>query len=131
MENKVESRLVGFVRGGVYNKDTKKFEIKRLSLGDKIALGLSFSTTKKNKDGSRVYGSEIPVLMWINDKSEFTKVEEAIKELITLEGYFQANNYEKDGKEIKGLQFVTDISKMNIKASASGKASAPEPTEEW
>ncbi len=101
---KVQSRLVGFVSGGKWDKDSRKFVIGKFKAGNGFGLNLAVGVSKK-KDSGREYGASIPVTMWLDNKEQFPQVEKLMEGMCILEGYFTPNNYEKDGKTIKGNQF--------------------------
>ena len=106
MLEKGKSLLVGFVKGSNYNDG--KFSIKKI--GDKGA-GLSFSVSSKAKDSDkREYGKDIPVVVWMdNPKDDIAVLRKLIEGRVAIEGYFGANNYEKDGKTIRGHQFSVNF----------------------
>ncbi len=116
---KVQSRLVGFVNGGKWNKDTRKFEIGKFKAGDGFGLNLALSVSKK-KDDSREYGASVPITMWLDNKEQFPQVEKLLAGMVVLEGYFSPNNYEKDGKTIKGMQFNCSFKDMSSADSYNG-----------
>lgn len=86
---------------GLWNKETKTFEVKR----GKSANGNKWQSfeiaVSSKKDGVWVNGKGIKV-MYIGD----TKVEH--NSTIGLIGSFKSDNYtDKDGKEIRGNMFIT------------------------
>jgi hypothetical protein len=86
--------LTGTVNG-VWDKDSKKFVIKRgKTKNDKKYQVFTIATAKKDKDGKWTNGKGIRVTLFGD-----TKVEEKMK--IGVIGSFEPNVGEKDGKEVK------------------------------
>jgi hypothetical protein len=102
---KVNSRLVGFVSGGKWSKEERKFVVGKFKAGDKFGLSLALSVSKKKGEG-REYGLPVPITVFAETMEEGKKVLELIDGgMVVLEGYFSPNNYEKEGKTIRGNQF--------------------------
>ena len=92
---------------GVYNKETKKGEVKRgmSKSGNKYQV-FEISVSNKNEDGTYTNGMGIPVML-LGD----TKVEAG--DIVGLLGRFVANNYtNKEGKEVRGLQLMAKCDDM-------------------
>ena len=102
----------GYFKGTSYNKDTKKFEIKRLGTPEAGAILCGLNVSGKDKDGTKTFGKPIDVKVNIKDANEAKRVYGLInsgESMCVCEGFFVPNNYMKDDKEVKGNQFlVTD-----------------------
>ena len=130
---KVNSRLCGFLSGGKWDKDSRKFVVGKFKAGDKFGLNLAMGVSSKKGD-KRVYGQSIPVTMFLDNKEDFDKVINIIENgMVVVEGYFQANNYEKDGKEVRGNQFVCgfkDLYKADEYGNTKSVPDKPDPIDE-
>lgn len=100
------SAITGRVNG-VYNKETKKGEVKRgmSKSGNKYQV-FEISVSNKNEDGTYTNGMGIPVMLLGDAKVE-------AGDIVGLLGRFVANNYtNKDGKEVRGLQLMAKCDDM-------------------
>jgi hypothetical protein len=129
----MESRLVGYLKGAEYVADTRSFRIKKIAMGEALAAGLTYGTSSKDKDGNRVYGANINVLIVLGTKSDMASAErnmakltKLIEDRVSIDGYYKANNYTKDGKEIKGLEFRGDIDTLQLAPFEQKSGSAPQ-----
>ena len=125
------TRLVGFLNGGQWNKDTRKWEIGKFKAGENFGIKLSYGVSKKDKNsGERIYGQSIPVTLWLDNKEQFADVVKKIENMVVIEGYFTPSNYEKEGKEIKGNQFNCNYSGLFVETEYSGGGSKAPATSE-
>ena len=124
-----QSAITGYV-GGVWDKDSKSFKIKRgKTKTDKKYQLFSVKVSQKDKDsGTYINGKDIEVMMFGD-----TKIEDGT--LIGLLGKFTPSNYKnKDGKEVRGNQFLAFDTDMFTPDSWEKKESTstpkkPEPIE--
>ena len=95
-----QSAISGYV-GGVYNKEAKGFAVKRgqTKAGKRYQVFVVKVASKDKESGKYTNGKDIEVMLFGD-----TKVEEG--QSIGLLGRFQPNNYMKDDKEVKGMQFL-------------------------
>ena len=119
-----ESAISGRV-GGVWSAQDKKFVIKRgKTKNDKKYQVFSVKVASKDKDsGTWTNGKDIEVMLYGE-----TKVEEG--QDIGLLGKFQPNNWEKDGKEMRGNQFIAFEDGIFTPDSWDSNTENPEPEEE-
>lgn len=100
--------LVGFGKGNFWNEASKSFEIKKIKAGDWLAVGFGINVSSKDKEGNRVYGKPVDVIMTLNGKDDLDKID--FDSPMVLEGFYVPNNWtNKEGKEIKGNQFKCTI----------------------
>lgn len=108
VSNGINTALCGYFNGSQWDADKRKNVVKKGKVGDKFTLGYSLSISK-GKGDDKVYGLGIPVTIWIEDKDKAPALMEKISSgKIVMEGYFSPNNWEKEGKQIKGHQFNVD-----------------------
>ena len=115
-----QSAVSGYV-GGVWDKDSKSFKIKRgKTKTDKKYQVFSVKVSSKDKDsGKYTNGKDIEVMMFGE-----TKIEE--RTLVGLVGRFVPNNDNtKEGKEIRGNQFRASDTDMFTPDSWEKKESTP------
>lgn len=115
-----QSAVTGYV-GGVWDKDSKSFKIKRgKTKTDKKYQVFSVKVSSKDKDsGKYTNGKDIEVMMFGD-----TKIEDGT--LVGLIGKFVPNNYEtKEGKEVRGNQFMAFDTDMFTPDSWEKKESTP------
>lgn len=132
----INSRLCGFGKANSWNNNTKKFEIKKIKVGDWIAVGFGIGVQPKDKEGNKTYGKSIDVIMTLNSTDDLAKVN--FDNPMVIEGFFTPNNYTtKDGKEVQGNQFkchINDyrsitIDEMTGKSEAKAKPTKPKEIE--
>ena len=101
-------KLDGFVQGTAWNEKTRKFEVRKLGTAESGAILLGLGVSGKDKEGNRIYGKPIDIKINIKGQDEATRVMKLIGDnvLVEFEGFFTPNNWEKDGKEFKGNQFL-------------------------
>jgi single-stranded DNA-binding protein len=100
------SAITGKVQG-LYNKETRKGEVKRGTSknGNKYQI-FEISVSTKNQDGTYTNGKPIKVMITGSQKID-------IGDSVGLVGRFQAENYtDKDGKEVRGLVFTSKCEDM-------------------
>ncbi len=123
------SAISGYV-GGVYNKEAKGFAVKRgqTKAGKRYQVFVVKVASKDKETGKYTNGKDIEVMLFGD-----IKVEEG--QSIGLLGRFQPNNYMKDDKEVKGLQFLAfadDIFEPAAwDAKAESKPEAKAEPDEW
>jgi hypothetical protein len=129
--------ITGYFGGTMWNESTRKFDIKTLGEKDNGAILCGLNVSSKDKDGNRVYGKPVDVKINIKSADEGKRVYELIASgdsMLSMEGFFVANNWtNKEGKEIKGNQYlVTDSTKVVKANSAPKQAPKKEPeSEPW
>ena len=121
-----QSGITGRV-SGIYNRETKRGEVKRgtTKSGGRYQV-FEISVSKKNEDGTYTNGMGIPVML-LGD----TKVEAG--DVIGMVGKFVPNNYtNKEGKEVRGLQLMANCDAMFKPAEWESKAgSQTQSKEAW
>jgi hypothetical protein len=122
--------IQGYMNGTSWNKDTRKFDIKKLGTSDNGAILCGLSVNGKDKDSNKVYGKPVDIKIQIKSSDEGKRVYGLISsgaDMLQAEGFFVPNNYnDKEGKEVKGNQFlVLDSSTVQVAKKASSKQSAP------
>lgn len=92
---------------GMYNKETRKGEIKRgVSKSGNRYQVFEISVSSKNEDGTYTNGQPIPVMLLGDVKVE-------VGDIVGVLGRIVANNYtNKDGKEVRGLQLMAKCDDM-------------------
>jgi hypothetical protein len=129
--------ITGYFGGTMWNESTRKFDIKTLGEKDNGAILCGLNVSSKDKDGNRVYGKPVDVKINIKSADEGKRVYELIASgdsMLSMEGFFVANNWtNKEGKEIRGNQYlVTDSTKVVKANSAPKQAPKKEPeSEPW
>ena len=102
----------GYFSGTSWNKESRKFEIKRLGTPEAGAILCGLNVSGKDKDGKKIFGKPVDVKINIKSSDEAKRVYGLIasgESMCVCEGFFVPNNYMKDDKEVKGNQFlVTD-----------------------
>ena len=120
----------GYFKGTSYNKDTKKFEIKRLGTPEAGAILCGLNVSGKDKDGTKTFGKPIDVKVNIKDANEAKRVYGLIasgESMCVCEGFFVPSNWtDKEGKEIKGNQFLVNDSTTFKKFDGFVATSKPE-----
>jgi hypothetical protein len=122
--------ISGYFNGTSWNKDTRKFEIKKLGTSDNGAILCGLSVNGKDKDGNKVFGKPIDIKIQIKSPDEGKRVYGLISAgdgMLQADGFFVPNNYTKDDKEVKGNQFLV-IDSTTVKAhvrTASQSSQAP------
>ena len=121
------AKLDGFVKGTMYNNG--EWGIKTLGEKANGAILFQITVSGKDKEGNKQYAS-IDGKVSIKDEAEAGRVYKLIADskLCEFEGFFVPNNYKnKEGKEIRQVQFLVTDSKTFVEKSLDKK---PEPAEE-
>jgi hypothetical protein len=129
-------KLEGYFNGTKWDKDSKKFSIQRLGTPESGAILCGLSVTSKDKDGTKVYGKPVDVKINIKDANEAKRVYGLIasgESMCVCDGFFIANNYTKDDKEVKGNQFLVTDSTTFKKYDGASKPKADDKSDdkEW
>lgn len=93
-------------------------EVKSFDKASVARFGLSFRTTEKKGDQEVKKSSILNMETWL--KKDDTATLDMLKKgiLIKVEGFFKADTYTKDGKEVhKTIHAVTKIELIETKAS--------------
>lgn len=102
----------GYFGGTAWNETTRKFDVKTLGTPESGAILCGLNVSGKDKDGNKQYGKPVDVKINVKSKDEAIRVKGLImagETMFSCDGFFVPNNWTKDGKEIKGNQFlVTD-----------------------
>ncbi len=109
------NKMNNFTLSGFVVKDA---EVKNFDKASVARFGLSFRNTEKKGDQEVKKYSILPMETWL--KKDDTATLGMLKKgtLIKVEGFFKADSYTKDGKEInKTIHAVTKIELVDTKAS--------------
>ena len=112
--------LKGYFQGTSWNDNARKFEIKTLGEKSNGAILCGKSVSGKDRDGNKVYGKSIDVKVNIKSEQEGGRVYKLISEGVMCEcqGFYVPNNWtNKEGKEVKGVQFLVTDSTTFVEAS--------------
>lgn len=118
--------LDGYVKGTDYNNGN--WGVKTLGTRDKGAILFQIGVSGKDKDGNKQYAS-IEGKVNIKDANEGARVMALVQEseLCQFEGFFTPNNYtNKEGKEIRRVQFLVFDSTTFVRKQLQPKAQAPQ-----
>lgn len=107
MSTQKTNKIVGYV-SGVWNGS--KFEIKKGTSrnGKKFAIA-QIQVSEKDDNGNWTTGSPIKFVIFGDDADNVIE-----KQRITITGYFRPNNYQKDGKEVRGNEFAALTAKPTV-----------------
>ena len=106
--------LNGYFKGTFWNKDSKKFEIKKLGTAEAGAILCGLNVSGKTKEGDKTFGKPVDVKINIKSPAEGKRVYGLIasgESMCECDGFFVPANWtDKEGKEVKGNQFLVNDS---------------------
>ena len=105
----IKTRLVGYFGGGLWNKETKAFDIKKnVSKAGKLSLGLQYKISSKDMDGNKIYNG-LKVKLLINSKDDLPVVEKLMGDRVVAEGFFTAVEFQGSDDKVKYVEFVCRV----------------------
>lgn len=123
--------LDGFVQGTVWDSESRTFGLRTFGSAEAGAILFSIGVSGQDKDGKKQYAS-IDGKVNIKDPKEAVRVKSLIEnnKLCQFDGFFTPNNYMKDGREIKKVQFLVSDSTTFIEKEVGTNKAVSTPKKE-
>ena len=123
----------GYFNGTDWDSSSRTFKIKTLGTKESGAILCGLNVSGKDKDGNKQYGKSVDVKINIKSEAEGSRVYGLIASgdsMLQMNGFFVPNNWTKEGKEMKGNQFLVTDSTTVKQFSANSRPAKVEETEE-
>ena len=105
------SAVSGYIGGAVFNKEERKFEIKKGKSEKGFYMIFAIKVSSKDQEGNYTNGKDIKVKLTGTNKEDFSGIE--IGESVGVLGWFNPDNYtNSEGKEIRGLVLQGDAKNL-------------------